>query len=168
MHRLHQAPFVLLRSGTGLLLCLQMLSIWPDFQLFYGLEAPIDLALSSLYSQAPFHVGQVQQALINLLGLSPVGAAHALVLCYLCLGIMLTFHLYPRLSAGILLAIHLSIFAGISLYSYGVDQISTTLLFYCILVPSGRQSNGIPIKLYRLVIQIHLCILYSLPDSAKP
>lgn len=84
-----------------------------------------------------------------------------------------------RISAFICLIIHMMVFNGYNLLAFGFDGFLLSLLFYTFVFPVGKvyamdvlnaKHNPIEpenLKLYILVLQVHLCIVYLTAGLSK-
>lgn len=84
-----------------------------------------------------------------------------------------------RISAGVCLLIHMMVFNGYNLLAFGFDGFLFSLLFYTFIFPVGKvyaidalngKSGPIDpenLKLYLMVLQVHLCIVYLTAGISK-
>ena len=138
-----------LRIGTGLLLLLDFMALWPDYRLLYGPDGLADPVLLRWDGQTwpvfPFALTE-----------SP-----ALFMCYAGLCVWLITGWYARPAAAALLALHVQVFMGAPVFTYGADHISISLLFYMLLAPAGHSAGMLRI------LQLHVCLLYFFSGLSK-
>ncbi|WP_276088249.1 HTTM domain-containing protein [Pedobacter sp. JY14-1] len=113
-----------------------------------------------------------------------------LYIVFACAGFMLLIGYRSRFSAFICLFIHMLIFNGYNLLAFGFDGFLFSLLFYTLVFPvgkvyaadallerhkrSGTELTGSTgpidpreLRLYLLVLQVHLCIVYFVAGISK-
>jgi Vitamin K-dependent gamma-carboxylase len=108
-----------------------------------------------------------------------VEAIHALFYFFMLVLILLGIGFQTRLMAILALFVHLMFFNSGKMFMYGMDYLTTTALFYGVIMPLGKfysldnylrgkpQNPGhIPIFFIR-VLQIHLCLVYFFGGFAK-
>lgn len=150
--------FKLLRKMLALILASTLLSLLTDFNKFYGPDGWINPQLI-----------QMQQSFANLgiqswtewihvqAGISYLHLRWLVIAVYLGLCLCIAMGYYGRTAALLLLLLDVSIFSVNTPYSYGVDAIRTSLLFYLVLIPSRPNYY---MWAYIRVVQAHLCIIY--------
>lgn len=139
----------LLHRGTGALLAIQFLLLAPDMGLLYGADGVVDAAL--LPSQ-------------SFLLSAPVLLLVPLAMGYFLLSAVLAFGKLPWAGVLALLLLHGTWHTGGSAFSYGVDYLAASALFYCLCTPQSRPAWHTPaIRL----LQLHLCIIYFFGGLAK-
>ena len=149
----------LFRCGTGLLLLLSTVYLWPDFHLLYGDNSLIDhrLLQPDLFSSPSRPT-------------TPMAVSTAFLAIYSALCIFLITGTCTRLAAAILCVLHHHLYLEMPAFSYGFDYLAASALFYCVWFPVGHY-HSVDRKLFQLrvsrwvspclrVLQIHLCIVY--------
>ncbi len=145
--RLHPGWLPVFRCGTGVLLLLTSLQLWPDFQLLYGSESVIDHRLLRL--------GEDDPAWMPSLGVISRGHLAA----YMILCVLLVIGRFARLWAILLCLLHQSLYIAHPAFSYGFDYVAASTLFYCCWFPVGHTGSEWATPCLR-VLQLHLCIIY--------
>lgn len=116
----------LLPKGIGLLLSLEMIQLWPDLELLYSHHL---LSASHIQQyQLPWSMFNINTDLI-----------YVFAALYLLSGLFMCFHPYTFLPTLSLFILHYSFFVGNSVWSYGVDYLAQTGLFFSLLFV-GRQA----------------------------
>jgi hypothetical protein len=159
------------RLAIGLFAFMHFMFMKGDFYRLYDSKGIVDgYIMSAFKPDIVPNVIQTGNILFGWTNLSEHGILTAFFCLYLILCTFLTLGLFSRLSAFLLLLVHLIIFKGAPLYSYGVDNITSIVLFYCLLFPVGAQYSidqlfqkkaSITPSPYRRILQLHLCIIYS-------
>jgi len=151
-------PLLLFRRVLAWLLGTTMVLFGTDFHSFYSTHGLIDPSLLALKQPfASYSVVSLSQYIASYLCLQPAQSSGLIIGIYLGLcWLFCTQHAF-RLYGCCLLLLHISIFSCVSQYSYGVDCISTSLLFYAVCTPSPHSPVFI---IWAHTVQIHLCIIY--------
>ncbi|QNL47906.1 hypothetical protein H8S90_13870 [Olivibacter sp. SDN3] len=154
-----------LRITLACVLALPILYIIPDFNNLYGPAGWVNVKLLSMQQSFPGY------AIHHLIGwisakfpISHQASCMLLIWVYCGLCILLALGYAMRLASLALLTLHLSIFVVMKPYSYGADHISTSLLFYLVLLPKRADFYC---WLYIQTVRIHLCIVYFFGGLVK-
>jgi len=163
------------RITTALVALIEIGSLLPDLQLFFstsGTLIPQDL----MYLQTDNF--KYLYPLHNYLRAHDLAAnfyPYAIYAYFTSLFFLLS-GLFTRPAALISLLLQLIIFRSFSVYNYGYDNFITMSLFYCLVFPVGknhsvdfilfRRNKKLTFN-YRLVLQLHLCIVYFFSGIAK-
>lgn len=131
------------RIGTGLLLLLAGITLWPDLELLYGPGNLVDHRLVAPDPLLPYF--------------SHIGYAYLSVYLLLCAALIAGF--YSRWAAVSLCILHHSLFIAQPAFSYGFDFLAATAIFYCIWFPVDRPRSAWATPCLR-VLQLHLCMIY--------
>ena len=145
---LHPSAIRLLHTGTGALLAIQVLLLLPDVSMLYG---PAGLVDRALLPEPDFGIGITDGV---------VGFA----VSYIVLATLLAFGRLPWAGILVLLVFHAAWHTSGSAFSYGVDYLSSTALFYCLCTPRTRPMWHTPTL---RLLQLHLCIIYFFSGLAK-
>ncbi|WP_316753680.1 HTTM domain-containing protein [Pedobacter gandavensis] len=158
------------RISIGLFSFFHFLFLWKDFYNLYRRNGLVEEGIMLAFKPKIIpNINQVTEFLFGWTHQSEKEMLMIIMVIYLALCLCLTFGLLSRLSALLLLFLHLVIFKGAPLYSYGVDNLTSIALFYCFLFPVGaqyaidqklfskRQVNPSP---YRKILQLHLSLIY--------
>lgn len=158
------------RIVIGLFTFIHFFLIIPDLGTLYGTDSIIDQDLMSFFK--PEIVPSLTQTTDFFLGwanLSDQSTMSTVAFTYLILCLFLIFGFLTRYAAFLLIIVHIIIFRGSILYSYGVDSITSIALFYCLIFPVGSRysidnllfdKQSISPSPYRKILQLHLCLIY--------
>lgn len=113
----------LLPKGIGLLLSLEMTRLWPDLELLYS---------HHLLSES--HIQQYQ--LSWSIFIIDTNLIYVFASLYILSGLFMCFHQYTFLPTLSLFILHYSFFVGNSEWSYGVDYLAQTGLFFSLMFGS--------------------------------
>lgn len=153
----------LLHSGTGTLLALQAVLLLPDLPWLYG---PAGLADEALFPPKTtfLTLADIVGYLSPPLGMAAVDLLYAIAGLYIVLNVLLALGRLPWLGILFLLLLHGAWHTSGSPFSYGVDYLSASALFYCLCTPRARpQWHRASLRL----LQVHLCIIYFFSGLAK-
>jgi hypothetical protein len=157
--------------GLPLLLLFHLVWISGDLLSLHGSRGIVPWELTSLLRD-PWVPGLTTLArAFRPLGLSDHAAVSLLLSVHAGSLLSLALGFFPRLSALLSWALHLSLVtSGFASY-YGVDRLASTFLFYLLVFPSAcawtftprptspRRAETIPVGCLR-VMQVHLCVIY--------
>ena len=174
---LDHRPLAFLRIGLGLVLLMQALHLRHDFIDFIGSKG---IVLSDITQvELPIYAlttHSITSFFANIWGMEELQILYLIGGLYIFALFMMTIGLGTRWSAALAWLLHLSLIKGAHIFSYGVDYIATSLLFYCILFPVGRLYS-LDAKLfnpklgnvrpYLRIIQLHLCFIYFVGGFMK-
>lgn len=146
-NRLHPGWLPVFRCGTGVLLLLTGLQLWPDFDLLYGSGSVIDHRL--------FRLGD--DGLPELMAAWPIGRWH--LASYLVCCTLLAVGFATRIAALGLWLFHQWLYMAHPAFSYGFDYVACSVLFYCVWFPVGNPESRWATPCLR-VLQWHLCLIY--------
>src|SRR5690606_2590846 len=153
---LHAGAVRLLHRGTGALLAIQALFLLPDVSLLYGPSGVVDQALVHGRTFG-ITVPDIVRGTAHLTGLYEQHTVKLFAVLYIALAALLAMGLLRWVGIGALLAIHVVWHTGGSAFSYGVDYLSATALFYCLCTPRTQPVWHTPVL---RLLQLHLCIIY--------
>lgn len=160
-----RAKFRSLRQASAFLFAIPMLFIAEDFAHLYGPEGWVDTDLLAMQQGFPgLSIHHAISWASGTLHISPQVGCSLIIAIYLSLCLLFALGYAVRLAAAGLLALHISIFAVMKPYSYGVDHISSAMLFYLVLLP---QKADFYCWLYIHTVRIHLCIVYFFGGLVK-
>ncbi|MGK6353404.1 hypothetical protein [Parapedobacter sp. DT-150] len=135
------------RCGTGLLLLLTGLQLWPDFDTLYGPGSVIDHRLLRLGEEAPA-------------GLPAAWAiGHGHLVAYVVACAFLAAGIFARAAAILLCVLHQGLYMAHPAFSYGFDHVAASALFYCAWFPRGQGQHRWATPCLR-ILQLHLCVIY--------
>lgn len=133
----------LFRVGTGLLLLLSGIALWPDLHLLYGPGSLVDHRLLASDQILPFF--------------RHIGYGHLTIYLLLCAALIAGY--YSRWAAVGLCLLHHSLYIAQPSFSYGFDFLAASAIFYCIWFPVARPRSDWATPCLR-VLQLHLCLIY--------
>lgn len=129
----------LLPKGLGLLLALEMLRLWSDLPILFGANILLDVELMAVQQESfGFSIQHIIQYL-PYIQIGPWETVHAFGASYILLGLLMLFGRGGSLPVFGLLLMHYSFFIGNYTWSYGVDYLAQTGLFFSLLF-GGRQA----------------------------
>ncbi|WP_394332960.1 HTTM domain-containing protein [Parapedobacter luteus] len=141
-----------------------------DFYLLYAKGGIISYDIMiSFSSSTGLNIPLLSDFIIKWTTVSEETSYNIISACYITLSICLICGLFTRISSLFLILLHIAIFNGSQLYSYGVDLFTSIALFYCFIFPTNAQfsldkkifrKKGTNPGPYRKILQIHLCIVY--------
>lgn len=168
---------VFFRISISLLALLHFLSVWPDFQAMFGKYGIIPADVQEIMG-FPFQISLPD--IITFFegwGMSEGTTIVLFQVTFIVAALALCFGFLTRGAAALLLFLQLAMIHGADLYVYGVDNFTTSSLFYLILFPAGRfysldqrlwphrgETNLTP---YRRVFQLHVCMVYFFAGLSK-
>ncbi|MFC3198264.1 hypothetical protein ACFOET_11635 [Parapedobacter deserti] len=153
----------LLHTGTGVLLAIQALFLLPDVSMLYGPAGIVDQALVHGRTFG-ITITDIVRGTAHLIGDYEQHFVKLIAVLYIALATMLALGRLPCVGIGTLLAIHALWHTSGSAFSYGVDYLSATALFYCLCTPRARPMWHAPAL---RLLQLHLCIIYFFSGLAK-
>lgn len=138
----------LLPKGLGLLLALEMLRLWPDLPRLFGATTLLDAEMMTEQQESfGFSIQQIIQYL-PYIQIGPWETVHAFSAIYILLGLLMFSGRGRSLPVFGLLLMHYSFFIGNYTWSYGVDYLAQTGLFFSLLF-GGRKA--LQLKRLRLI-----------------
>ena len=169
-----------LRIGTGVVVLLELLTLWPNIRDIYGSHGYIEWVIS----QHLFSLSQLP-TMAGILGWLNPEAISADVVLYGTIGLYIVslvgLVVGYRANAMALLAwaFHLIINNSANMYGYGVESFIHISLFYLIFMPTtthwalvrSRRKRTVDadryVLLWMTVLRLHLCIVYLNAGMAK-
>ena len=166
---------VFFRVSVGIIAIVDVVSMFPDFKLFFSNEsAIIPQELTYLFTDYfkylnPFYTLLSKSMLYEFFYDNALWI-YLLMLFFMVIGFL------TRFSVLMALLLQLVIFKSFDDYNYGYDYFLTTSLFYCLIFPVGKYfaidllffSGKIKYNFnYARVIQIHLYIIYFFAGLPK-
>ncbi|TKC12409.1 hypothetical protein FA048_01975 [Pedobacter polaris] len=158
------------RIAIGFFSLIHFLLIIPDFGTLYGKDSIINGAIMSSFKPATIpNLTQTTDFLLGWANLSDKATMSIVVIIYSILCVFLILGFLTRYAAFFLIILHIIIFKGSILYSYGADSITSIALFYCFVFPLGTMYSLDHILFdkkivspspYRKILQLHLCLIY--------
>lgn len=167
---------IFFRVSIGLLILTHFIATLPDFDLLYGLNSIIPNDILTVFTPEyaiPF--SQLRHWATGI-GFSVAFFSVFFKLAYILLALNIILALYPRISALLLLILHVSLMSSAPYFSYGIDYFTSMSLFYLILIPSGRlfktkkwrnHLNKLNITPYYRLLQIHISLIYFFSGLLK-
>lgn len=134
----------LLRCGTGILLLLTGIQLWPDFDILYGPGSIVDHRLLRVGGDSFLPMG---------------GTSRGYLAAYIVCCALLVWGRWARLWAILLCFLHHQLYTAQPAFSYGFDYIAASALFYCAWFPVGNPESRWATPCLR-VLQLHLCLIY--------
>ena len=173
-------PLAFLRIATGVVVLLELLTLWPNIQDIYGSHGYIEWVISqNLFSlpQLPTMAGIA--TLLNPELVTADAVLYGTLGVYIAslIGMVLGFR--AKAMAFVAWALHLVINNSANMYGYGVESFIHISLFYLIFMPTTthwavrRLSRERSDKaeqyagLWLTILRIHLCIVYLNAGMAK-
>lgn len=174
----------ILRVGLGIQVVLYCLSLRSDWNRFFAQEglAPVSrqLAEAMIRMQSPVipRLGWIVDAVSRLGGTEQLALTIAWY-TLLIAGFCLIIGVFARSAAIAAWFLQLSAAMSGNLFSYGVDNVTTTGLFYLMISPLpdrlalDRQIRGAHLKdphlhgFFRRILQLHLCFIYFFSGLSK-
>ncbi len=173
-------PLAFLRIATGVVVLLELLTLWPSIQDIYGSHGYIEWVISqNLFSlpQLPTMAGIF--AWLNPEVVTADAVLYGTLGVYIASLIGMVLGYRANVMAFIAWALHLVINNSANMYGYGVESFIHISLFYLIFMPttahwairrpdSQRAENaGRYAGLWLTILRIHLCIVYLNAGVAK-
>lgn len=147
----------LLPKGIGLLLSLEMIQLWPDLELLY-----------SHHLLSASHIQQYQlpwsMFIIN------TDLTYVFAALYILSGLFMCFHSYTFFPTLSLFILHYSFFVGNSVWSYGVDYLAQTGLFFSLMFggrPKCLQKSLELKNLGTIFFRLQLTVVYFFAGLGK-
>ncbi len=159
---LHPRAVSALHTGTGALLAIQFLLLFPDLPLLYGPDGLVDHALVA--SPHGLWIADIVDYLAHLTDVAADHALYLLAALYIVLNILLAIHRLPWPGILFLLLFHGTWHTANDAFSYGADYLGASALFYCLCTPLSQPTCRTPIL---RLLQLHLCIIYFFGGLGK-
>lgn len=153
----------LLPKGLGILLSIEMLQLLPDLEALYGPEGIISPGLIELWhSGSGWSISQLLAAL-------PLGTVYVAAALYIVLCIALISGKWLRCTSILLLLLHHAFFLSEHRWSYGVDYLAQTGLFWslCFGVSTPTTPPGSAHWWGLRLWQIQLSLVYVIGGIGK-
>ncbi len=172
-------PLAILRIGTAAILLAQGAYLWGyrDVLLYDQGLVPWELGESFIDALMPRLSGIV--AVLAPLGISSQVATGLVVAVHLIAALALLLGFATRPSAVVAWLTHLVLIGTGVAYTYGLGKMLVIALFYCVVMPVGREWSfdasrrrvstppGEDASLSVLVLRLHLCIIYGAAGFSK-
>lgn len=161
--------FPFLRISLGLFFLVHFFSTLADFDILFTNDGLIPLDVISLLRVEGIPTLNIIIKLLNNIGIDNVYTIYTYIITYIICCITLTIGLFSRVSAIVILFLHIILFQSSNIYMYGIDFFKSISMFYCVVIPVGskisldavlfkkREYNPSP---YRNLLRIHLSIVY--------
>lgn len=162
---LHPGSLGLLRAGTGCLLALNALLLWPDAGVMYAHDGLVDLKLLEL-QQYDYGIA-IENISRWMAGRLPIGGdtvVRMVLGLYLFLAVLFAYGWRARWTGLGLLVLHTSWHTAVPHWSYGVDHVAATALVYSLVAPFPQSAYARPIL---RLLQLHLCVVYFFGGLGK-
>lgn len=161
--KVHPSAVHALHIGTGVLLTLQALYILPDIHLLYGMEGLVDHGLLPGAASGLSIVNFIA-VFYDTLGIPPHILLYLFFAIYLLLLLLLAGRRLPWWGILLLMGLHHAWFLGVPAFSYGVDYLGASALFYCLCTCRTHVAwHSASLRL----LQLHLCLIYFFGGLAK-
>lgn len=159
--------FPFFRISLGLFFLVHFLSTLVDFNILFTNDGLVPLDVISLLKVEGIPTLNIIIKLLNNIGIDNVCTIY--IIAYITCCTTLTIGLFSRMSAIVILFLHIILFQSSNIYMYGVDFFKSISMFYCVVFPVGskisldavllkkREYNPSP---YRNLLRIHLSIVY--------
>jgi len=167
-------PLAVLRIGVGLILLVEGIILWRHRELLLGEKGlvPWELGEALIDPLVP-RLSWAAQALAPL-GLDSAQAVMVVLALHLAAAATLTMGWHTRISAFVAWMTHLMIIGTGVAYTYGLGNMLVIALFYCMVMPVGREWSvdhrrlrrlepgawGLDATFAILVLRLHMCIAY--------
>jgi len=161
--------FPFFRLSVAVICLIHFLSVIQDFRLIY-LGGLIPMEIAELFRMRFMPViSDFMFFFTEKIGLSENAAVNLFIFFYITSCITLALGFLTRVSAFILLLLHVMLSQSSQLFIYGVDAFKSIGLFYCFVFPVGRfysidsklfNVNNVNPTPYRRLLQIHMSIVY--------
>lgn len=157
------------RVVIGLFLLVHFLFFMKDFYILYAKDGLINYDVMTSFTSLRLNASFISDFIIERIAVSEYMSYTIICVFYIILSVCLIIGLFTRISSLFFILLHIAIFEGSPLYSYGVDIFSSIALFYCFFFPTNVQFSLDKIIFkkqrrnpgpYRKILQIHLCIVY--------
>lgn len=166
------------RVSVSLICLVHFCAIWYDFDLLYRQNGIVPSEVVALFKQAWIpSFGQIENWLNHTFEIRGQDAVSLFKTTFVCTCLSLACGFMTRPCAILLLFLHLILIKGSDLYSYGIDNFKTIVLFYCCIFPVGKQfavdnvvfgrNTILHPTPYRRILQIHLCLVYFFSGLEK-
>lgn len=165
------------RIGLGIILLLQAFHLRHDFIEFVGSKGIVLSDISQVEVSAHTITTQyLTDLLYCTVSLPEIEALYLLGGIYIYALLMMVLGFGTRFHAAIAWLLHLSMIKGAHLFTYGVDYIATTLLFYCIIFPTAYaysvdklifKFKTVNTRPFERILQLHLCFIYFVGGFMK-
>jgi hypothetical protein len=169
--------FSFFRISFGVFLLIHFISIINDFDLFYSSKGIVPDDVLEVYRRDYFFsIPEIARFFNEPFSISEASFILFFKITYLTLCVSFILGCFTRLTALLLVIMHLIMIKGAPFFSYGVDAFASIALTYSFLFPLGKTSlidrkffnyqnnNFTP---YRRVLQIHMSIVYFVSGVDK-
>lgn len=161
--------FAFFRISMGLFFLVHFVSTLTDFNLLFTDQGLIPLEVVGFLGSEKMPSFFFVIKLLGTMNISESAVIMGYIVIYILTCVSLTVGFMSRLSAGVILILHLLIFQSSSTFMYGIDFFKTIAMFYCFLFPLGSfysldskifKYNDINPTPFRNLLRIHMCIVY--------
>ncbi|MEN4759522.1 hypothetical protein ABEG63_04205 [Chryseobacterium sp. C39-AII1] len=161
--------FAFFRISMGLFFLVHFVSTLTDFDLLFTNKGLIPLDVIEFLGADRMVSFNFIMKYLGTMNISEASVIMGYIVAYILACISLTVGFMSRLSALIILILHLIIFQSSSTFMYGIDFFKSIAMFYCVMFPLGsfysvdskifklKEINPTP---FRNLLRIHLCIVY--------
>ncbi|MFP3590481.1 HTTM domain-containing protein [Chryseobacterium sp. SIMBA_038] len=161
--------FAFFRISMGLFFLVHLLSTLTDFNLLFTNQGLIPLEIIEFLGSDHMPSFNFIMKLFGTMNVQESTVVMSYIILYIVACVSLTVGFMSRVSAVIILVLHLIVFQSSSTFMYGIDFFKSIAMFYCILFPLGsfysvdskifktKEFNPTP---FRNLLRIHLCIVY--------
>ena len=172
-------PLAILRIGTAAILLVQWAYLWGYRELLLYDNGLVSWHLGKQMMEPLLPHLAMFAALLSPLGLTPQQATMVVLGAHLLAAIGLALGLATRASAFVAWLTHLALIGTSVAYTYGLGKMLVIALFYCMVMPVGREwsldarrrrvpaAAGEDASLSVLVLRLHLCIMYAAAGVSK-
>jgi predicted DCC family thiol-disulfide oxidoreductase YuxK/uncharacterized membrane protein YphA (DoxX/SURF4 family) len=177
-------PLALLRIGASAILLIQGILLWDYRELLLGEHGLVPWTLGEAFIDPLMpRLSTVARALAPL-GFSAAQALMVVLAVHLLAAAFLLIGWRTRIAAFVAWITHLVLIGTGSAYTYGLGKMLVIALFYCLVMPVGRQWSvdrrrianlrpptsdliGEDATFAIVVLRIHLCIIYAAAGFSK-
>jgi len=172
-------PLAILRIGVALIVLAQLAVLWSARALLLDDNGLVPWSLGEqLIDPLMPRLSWVAAALAPL-GIGAHGTVTVVLSLQLAAAVGLLVGWRTRLCAAIVWLAHLAIIGSSPAYTYGLGKMLVIALFYCVVMPAGRdwsldarrrpiaRAVGDDATLSILVLRLHMCIVYAAAGLSK-
>ena len=171
-------PLAILRAGVALIVLVQLAFLWPARGLLLDDNGLVPWVLGEALIDPLMPRMSWVAAAVAPLGIGSHGAVTLVLALQLAGGVGLLLGWRTRICAAIVWLTHLAIIGSSPAYTYGLGKMLVIALFYCMVMPAGREWSldarrraaagvGDDASISILVLRLHMCIIYAAAGLSK-